>query len=234
MVSSSWSSIMATVKIKMIIQIRSQLRTISLLTIKALNRPILSIKMNSCFLTKNPVGHVVISRMWFVASAKTKENYANIYPSLHEDDNKKYDTTAVHVQDSGNEEQDSEYSDFSFMTIATDTSSVTTTICLNQHTSSIPKTWILLDNCSTIDMFFENIMLINIRPINRIYCIISNAGSLKPNLVGDVKGYWPVWYSKDVITNILSLLSLLKTWNAKNVELDFFHIQSTSLRSGEK
>ena len=29
-------------------------------------------------------------------------------------------------------------------------------------------------------------------------------------------------------------LPLLKTWNAKNVETDFFRIQSTSLRSGEK
>ena len=75
------------------------------------------------------------------------------------------------------------------MTIALNTSSVTTTICLNQHTGSIPKTWILLDNCSTTDMFCEKSMLTNIRPVNRICRIISNTGSLKTNLVGGLKGY---------------------------------------------
>ena len=84
---------------------------------------------------------------------KKKGYYANKCPSLRDDDNKKSDITAVHVRDSEDEEQDSEYSDFSFMPIALNTSSVTSTICLNQHTGSIPKTWILLVNCSTTDIF---------------------------------------------------------------------------------
>ena len=131
---------------------------------------------------------------------KKKRPYANKYPSLRGDDNNKTKTTAVHVQD--NEDDEREYSDFSFMTITPNTSLVTTTICLNQYTGSIPKMWILLDNCSTTDIFCEKSMLTNIRPVNRICRIISNAGSLKTNLVGDLKGYGTVWYSKDVIANI--------------------------------
>ena len=141
---------------------------------------------------------------------KKKGYYANKCPSLRDDDNKKSDITAVHVRDSEDEEQDSEYSDFSFMTIALNISSVTSTICLNQHTGSIPKTWILLVNCSTTDIFCEKSMLTNIRSVNRICRIISNAGSLKTYLVGGLKGYRTVWYSKDVIKNILSLAKVEK------------------------
>ena len=90
-----------------------------------------------------------------MSQVQKKGHNANKCPSLHDDDNKKYDTTAVHVQDSGNEEPGSKYSDFSFVTIVTDIPSVTTTICLNHYTGSILKTWILLDNCSITDIFCE-------------------------------------------------------------------------------
>ena len=54
---------------------------------------------------------------------KKKGRYANKWPSLRDDDNKKYDTTIVHVRDSEDDEQVSEYSYFSFMTIELNTSS---------------------------------------------------------------------------------------------------------------
>ena len=49
--------------------------------------------------------------MRFIISAK-KRHYVNKYPSLHHDNNNN-ETTVVYVQDSGNEESDSEYLDFS-------------------------------------------------------------------------------------------------------------------------
>ena len=43
----------------------------------------------------------------------------------------------------------------------------------------------------------------------------------------------PVYTPKELF-DIISELPLLKTWNAKNVELDIFCILSTSLHSGKK
>ena len=83
---------------------------------------------------------------------KKKGHYTNKFPSLHDDDSKKIETIVVHVQDNRNKESDSEYSDLSFMMIVFDKSPITTTICLNQLTDSVPKTRILLDNNSTTDI----------------------------------------------------------------------------------
>ena len=51
---------------------------------------------------------------------KKKGHCANKFPSLHDDDSKSIEAIVVHVQNSGNDESDSEYSDFSFMTIVID------------------------------------------------------------------------------------------------------------------
>ena len=74
-----------------------------------------------------------------------------------------------------------------------------------QANGKIPKTWILLDSQSMVDIFCNPQLLKNIRRTPegmRVHC---NAGSRLTNLVGDPPGYGTVWYDPKAIANILSL-----------------------------
>jgi hypothetical protein len=70
---------------------------------------------------------------------------------------------------------------------------------------SIPKTWILLDSQSTIDVFQNKSLLKNIRDRGGTMDINCTAGVTTPRMVGDLPGYGEVWYHPDGIANILSL-----------------------------
>ena len=87
--------------------------------------------------------------------------------------------------------------------------------------SRIPKTWILLDNQSTVDVFHNDDLLENIRVSDNGYMDIHcNAGVTSTNLVGDLPGYGTVWFHPKGIANILSLNKVkdkyLVTYNSKN------------------
>ena len=71
-----------------------------------------------------------------------------------------------------------------------------------------PKSWILLDNQSTVDVFYNANLLRNIRKGEKHMDIHCNAGVTSTNLVGDLPGYGTVWYHPNGIANILSLAKM--------------------------
>ena len=70
---------------------------------------------------------------------------------------------------------------------------------------TIPKAWILLDNQSTVDVFYNHEMLRNIHTVDERMYIHCNAGTQWTNQQGDLPGYGRVWYCPSAIANILSL-----------------------------
>lgn len=63
----------------------------------------------------------------------------------------------------------------------------------------------LLDNQSTVDVFFNKSLLRNICTSNGHMKIHCNAGVAVTNLIADLPRYGVVWYHPKGIANILSL-----------------------------
>ncbi len=78
-------------------------------------------------------------------------------------------------------------------------------VLMNQLTAHVPKDWILLDNQSTVDVFYNDKLLQNIRKSDTSMDIHCNAGVTSTDMVGDLPGYGEVWYHPNGIANILSL-----------------------------
>jgi hypothetical protein len=84
------------------------------------------------------------------------------------------------------------------------------TMGTTMHTKSeggrVPRSWILLDNQSTVDVFHNAKLLTNVCKSNKNLDIHCNAVVATTNLVGDFSGYGTVWYHPRGIANILSLI----------------------------
>jgi hypothetical protein len=74
----------------------------------------------------------------------------------------------------------------------------------------VPKTWILLDNQSTLDVFYNPNLLVNIHEADTSMKIHCNAGTAVTNLKGELPGYGMVWYHPQGIANIFSLSCIEK------------------------
>ena len=74
-----------------------------------------------------------------------------------------------------------------------------------ESSTTIPSTWLLLDNQSTIDVFCNGALLSNIKQSGRSMSIHCNAGVKTTDQTGCFPGYGEVWYHPTGIANILSL-----------------------------
>lgn len=79
---------------------------------------------------------------------------------------------------------------------------------LHNQSSAIPKTWIFLDNCSTLDIISNGDLLNDIRRSHVGIDVHLIGGTTKVSLTGNLSGYGRVWYHPSGISNILSLANV--------------------------
>ena len=72
--------------------------------------------------------------------------------------------------------------------------------------------WILLDSASIVKKISNRKPLKNIRHCGTLrgLCIYTNSGTQDMHLIGDLRGFGPVWYNKGSLANILSLAAVRK------------------------
>ncbi len=99
-------------------------------------------------------------------------------------------------------------------------------IVMKNETNENMKKWILLDSCSTTDIFCDKKLLSNIREVNDSLNLRTNAGVLRSSQKGHLKNYGEVWYHPDAITNIVSLYNVSKKFGVKynNYKEDAFEV----------
>ena len=85
-------------------------------------------------------------------------------------------------------------------------------ILLNSNVKPNPvsKSWILLDNQSTVDVSNNKEVLKNMRHSTTTMNIHCNAGVATTNTIADLPGHGTVWYHPKGIANILSLSQVVK------------------------
>ena len=81
---------------------------------------------------------------------------------------------------------------------------------LSQSSRRINMHWVLLDSESTVDLFCNPELLIDIRTMDEELKIYCNAGVTTTNHIGDLLGYGTLWFHTEAISNILSLFLLLR------------------------
>ena len=81
----------------------------------------------------------------------------------------------------------------------------------NNRKGRLPALWMLLDNQSTVNVFWNIMFLVNVRKTTRRLNLHTNVGQAIINEVGELPGFGTVWVHRKGIANILSLDAVADT-----------------------
>ena len=84
---------------------------------------------------------------------------------------------------------------------------------LSQSSRRINMHWVLLDSESTVDLFCNPELLIDIRTMDEELKIYCNAGVTTTNHIGDLLGYGTLWFHTEAISNDLSLFYIAEKYH---------------------
>jgi hypothetical protein len=74
-----------------------------------------------------------------------------------------------------------------------------------RNDGKLPKSWFLMDNQSTVNVFCNSNLLTNVRESAESMKIHCNEGVVTTNLIVELAGYGTLWLHPDGIANILCL-----------------------------
>jgi hypothetical protein len=98
--------------------------------------------------------------------------------------------------------------------------------------SAIPKSWILLDSCSTVNVFSNGELLENIRVTKNKMKISCQAGTSETKMIGDLPGFGaPVWHTPHGIANVLSLSAVRMMYKVRyimNAKVPYFAVYTNN------
>ena len=77
--------------------------------------------------------------------------------------------------------------------------------------------WILLDTCSSINLFCNQALMHNVHQVDMTLSLVTNARTMTTNLKSKLPGYGTVWFDPQAMTNVLSfgniaLFYIYKNW----------------------
>ena len=86
--------------------------------------------------------------------------------------------------------------------------------------------WILLNTCSSIDLFCNQSFVHNVHWVNIMLSLTTNAGVMTTNLKTELPGYGTIWFDPHAMTNVLSFGNTDKQYHVRYLQQpDLFQVQ---------